>query len=254
MLATLKALRLVIHLLLGVLLAGAICLDRNRLAPERLAQWWCSVLLEIFNIRLIVHGEPTAGARVSVANHVSWLDIPLIAACEPTRFISKSEVRHWPVAGWLADAAGTFYLRRGKGGAKPLLAKLVPYLRAGGPVVFFPEGTTSDGRRVLNFHPRLFAAAIEAHCPVQPIAVRYGRTESGGCIAPFIGDDDLVSHIWRLLQQHELVAEITYCPSIAATGYARDALALTARAAICAVVEPVQAEPGPEPVLAPIAV
>ena len=172
---------------------------------------------------------------MGVANHVSWLDIPLIAACETTRFVAKSDVRHWPVAGWLADAAGTFYIRRGKGGARPLLDKLVPHLAAGGSVVIFPEGTTTDGAGVLDFHARLFAGAIEAGCPVQPIAIRYGRARDGRDIAPFIGDDDLVSHIWRLLQEPGLVAHITYGEPL--RGNERDALAQAARSAVCAALK-----------------
>ena len=217
---------------MGVLLCAVIALDRRgRLSPERLTQWWNRGLLDILNLHFERRGAPVAGARMSVANHVSWLDIPLIAACEPTRFVSKSDVRHWPIAGWLADAAGTFYIRRGKGGARPLLDKLKPHLAAGGSIVIFPEGTTTDGSRVLDFHARLFAGAIEAHCPVQPIAIRYGRAQDGRDIAPFIGDDDLVSHIWRLLQEPGLTAEVTYCEPL--LGSERDALAQAARAAVC---------------------
>ena len=227
--ASYRGLRVVLHVLVGVLLALIVALDlRGWLAPQKLGQWWSAVLLDIFNLRWQVHGAPAAGARLSVANHVSWLDIPLLAACEPTRFVSKSEVRHWPVAGWLAWAMGTFYIRRGKGGARPLLNQLTPHLAAGGNVVIFPEGTTTDGRSVLEFHPRLFAAAIDAQCLVQPIAIRYASA-----VAPFIGDDDLVSHILRVLREPELTAHISYCAPLPAAGCQRDELAQAARQVVC---------------------
>lgn len=241
LIAVVRAVRLIIHLMVGLVIALAIHADRQIAAlrrkpewikPEDFAHWWASVMLDVFNIQYRVRGEPMQGARVTVANHVSWLDIPLIAACEGTRFVSKSEVRDWPVAGMLAEAGGTFYIRRGKGGARPLLDKLKPHLQAQGSIVIFPEGTTTDGNQVKEFHPRLLAAALEAGCPVQPIALRYLPGPDGRNVAPFIGDDDLVSHIWRLLRQPELEAEIIYCAPIMPRGE-RDALALAAHKAVC---------------------
>ena len=254
MIAVVRALRLVIHLMVGLLLAAVISADfTRRISRERAMHWWCVMLLEMLNIQLRVRGGPLGGARFTVANHVSWLDIPLIGACEPTRFVSKSEVKDWPVAGWLADAAGTFYIRRGKGGAAPLIERLVPHLRSGGSVMIFPEGTTTDGGRVLDFYSRTFAAAIEAQCPVQPVAIRYGLSANGENFAPFIGDDDLVSHILRVVREPETTAEITYCKPIAACGRERDALAALAHAAVCAAVERPAAALAPEPECEPLA-
>lgn len=239
--AWVRGLRLVIHLMVGLLQAAAINLDfTHSLNGQRAMHWWTGVLLEILNIRLVVRGEPLEGARLTVANHVSWLDIPLIGACEPTRFLSKSEIANWPIAGWLANACGTFYIRRGKGGARPLLDKLVPHLRRGGSIVVFPEGTTGDGHEVLPFYSRLFAAATESGSPVQPLAIRYGRAADGSNVAPFVGDDDLVSHILRLLKTPELVAEVTYCAPIYPRGLDRDQVCQAAYLAIAAVVVPAQ--------------
>jgi len=244
-LAGLRGLRLLIHLLLGLLMAAAINLDfSRRLRGERVMHWWTSVLLEIFNIRLSVTGAALAGARFTVANHVSWLDIPLIGACEPTRFLSKSEVAAWPLAGWLANASGTFYIRRGQGGARPLIERLLPHLKGGGSIVVFPEGTSTDGHQVLPFHPRLFAAAIESGVPVQPVAIRYLPAADGSEVAPFIGDDDLLSHILRLLRTPALEAELVYCTPIAPAGMDRNQLAAQAQRAICAALS---AEPRTSP-------
>lgn len=229
--------RLSVHLLTGMLLVAAVNLSFGRLQPEPLTRFWNRRLLRVLNLRVSVRGGFAPGARVTVANHVSWLDIPLLAACEPTRFIAKSEIRDWPIAGWLANAAGTFYIRRGKGGARPLVENLVPHLRQGGSVVLFPEGTTTDGRDVLPFHARLFGAAIEAEAHVQPVALRYGPARDGRLIAPFIGDDDLVSHILRLLREPELAAQVIYGAPIAAHGLERDALAQRAEAAVRAALE-----------------
>ncbi|MGH8541241.1 MAG: lysophospholipid acyltransferase family protein, partial [Stenotrophobium sp.] len=179
--------------------------------------------------------------------------IIVIGACEPTRFVAKSEIRHWPVAGWLANGTGAFYIRRGKGGARPLLHQLIPHLQNNGCVCVFPEGTTTGGDNVLPFHPRLFAAAIEARCPVQPVAIRYGRAGNGEAIAPFVGDDELVSHVLRILKEPELFAEINYCPPFSPAGLKREQLASAAHGAVAAIIAParfLQPEPALESVLA----
>ncbi len=222
--------RLLGHIVAGVVAATAVRIDpTQRLHPEPVARWWSRKLLSILNLRLKVQGQPLDGPRVTVANHISWLDIPVLAAGGDFHFIAKSEIRNWPIAGWLADAAGTFYIRRGKGGARPLLERLVPHLINGGSVVLFPEGTTTAGDDVLPFHARLFAAAVESGSDVQPVALRYLPTADGRSIAPFIGDDNLFSHILRLLREPELHAELSYGDSIASTTLERDELAHVAR-------------------------
>lgn len=229
------------HVLTGLALCAAVSLDfTRRLRPERLMSWWSQRMLGIFGIRVRISGAPVAGGHVTVANHVSWLDIPLIGAVEPTRFVSKSEVRHWPVAGWFASASGTFFIRRGKGGARPLLNQLAPHLQTGGSMTFFPEGTTTDGSDVLPFHPRLFAAPIEARHPVQPVALRYGPSSAGASIAPFVGDDDLLSHLLRLLRNPALQAEVMYCSPIEPEGLDREQLARAARTAIQQALQPAE--------------
>lgn len=241
----LRALLLVAHLAAGLVLAAWIALDRDRRTRrERVAQAWSRRLLAIFGLRLLVEGQPLRGAHMTVANHVSWLDIPVLSALEPTRFVSKSEVREWPVAGWLARAAGTFFLRRGRGGAAPLLERLVPHLRAAGTVVIFPEGTTTDGTRVQPFHARLFTAAIDAKVPVQAVTLQYGLSQRGENIAPFINDDSLVLHILRLLREPGLTVRVLYGPPVQPLG-GRDALALEAEALVRAALPPLPAFSAP---------
>lgn len=232
----LRGLRLVAHLAWGVALVAYV-LAGGRRPRERLAQDWSWRLLEILGVRLQMEGTPLRGAHVTVANHVSWLDIPVLSALEPTRFVSKSEVRNWPLAGWFAVAAGTFFIRRGKGGAAPLLEKLVPHLRRSGSVVIFPEGTTTDGTEVRPFHARLFQAAIEAGCPVQPVTLQYGLTADGRNVAPFVGDDSLFDHVLRLLRCDAIEVRVAYGPPIQPHG-SRDELAEEAHAYVRGALQP----------------
>ena len=229
----------------GMLLILRLRLDRPRLdrprpgMPERLASHWSRLLLRLLGLRVRLHGSAApAAAGLIVANHVSWLDVPLLCAHLPARFVSKSEVQHWPVAGWLADAAGTFYLRRGRGGMRPLLDRLALFLRGGGSVVIFPEGTTSVGADLLPFHPRLFGAAIGSGTPVQPVTLRYSADARGRPLAPFIGDDDLVSHLLRLLRSPGLAADLHLVEPIDPAGRSREQLAEAAHTAIRTALAP----------------
>ena len=234
------------HLLLGLILVVMLLLPfTERIRPEPLTQWWNQRLFGIFGLRIRIIGAPVTGGHVTVANHVSWLDISLIAACEPTRFVSKAEVRHWPIIGQLATAAGTFYLRRGRGGTRPLLEHLTPFLQRGGSVTIFPEGTTTSGESVLPFHARLFAAAVDAQLPVHPVAIRYGRTADGRNIAPYVGDDTLLWHILAMLRNPGLDVEVQYLPPIEPGTQDRNALASLARDAIVAVLQPLPPTPQP---------
>lgn len=234
-----RAVRLLIHLGLGLLLASALRIDNDRhLSREQVSQGWYRGLIRILGLRVQVQGAPVGGGRVTVSNHVSWLDIPLIGACAGTRFVSKAEVGRWPVAGWLANAGGTFYIQRGKNSKRPLLDRLVPHLRAGGSVTLFPEGTTSAGTDVLPFHPRLFAAAIESGLPVQPVVLRYGPARVGGAVAPFVGDDDLASHVIRLLKASPIEVQVMWLAPVYPQGLDRDALARQVYASVRAHFQP----------------
>jgi len=223
--------------LVGVGLLLALLLDMHvipRRRRESVQSWWNHCLHAPLGLRVTVHGTPLRGAHLAVANHVSWIDIPLIAAHVRGRFVSKSDVRDWPIAGLLASAVGTFYLERGRGGTRPLAEQLRRHLADGGTVVLFPEGTTSNGVAVLPFYARMLQPAVDAGVPVQPIALRYGHGVKGDDIAPFVGDDELLPHLLRVLRNGHLDAELLFLPPIDTRGRDRDEVADLARGAVCA--------------------
>jgi len=211
----LRSLRVANHLGFALLLCVIINLDfTGKVDADDWARRWLRRLMRIMGIRFVVHGTPVAGGQMIVCNHVSWIDIPLVGAALTSRFVAKSDIQHWPMIGFIARAIGTFFIRRGTGGSKPLLEKLKPHLARGGSVVIFPEGTTTNGHNVLPFHPRLFQAALDCQAAVQPVALRYGLTAKGEDIAPFIGDDTLFAHVVRMLKSPGLTAELFYCPPL----------------------------------------
>lgn len=148
-----------------------------------------------------VHGQARTGATLFVANHISWSDIPLLGGLVPGRFLSKAEVADWPAIGWLAQQAGTLFIRRGGGQARRVKTEIHARLEAGESVVVFPEGTTSSGIAVLPMHGLLLGAVKDASVPVQPVTIGYRRNQRPDALAPFIGDDAFQSHLIRLLKQ-----------------------------------------------------
>ncbi|WP_343577364.1 lysophospholipid acyltransferase family protein [Pseudomonas sp.] len=247
--AWLRVARLLLVLTLGMALACFVTL-LERLPGrdwmplrQRLTRWFLARLTAALPFEVKVQGELPSQPMLWVSNHVSWVDIPLLGALLPLTFLSKAEVRQWPVAGWLAEKAGTLFIRRGSGDARMVNAQLATQLARGRSLLVFPEGTTTDGQGLRTFHGRLMASAIEAGVPVQPVALRYRRNGQACELAPFIGDDDLVSHLRRLFGNDRGVVEIHLLPALSSAHQDRNLLAQQARNAIHAVVCDVQEEP-----------
>ena len=176
---------------------------------------WQRRLLDILAVDVEVIGRVDDQARFLVSNHVSWLDIPLIGAQRDVYFLSKAEVRDWPLIGRLAVAAGTLFIRRGAGESRQKAKELAGHLEAGRTVLVFPEGTTSDGRQLKRFFAQLFAAPVLAGQRVQPVLVQY--LDAGGSIdvePAFIGDDEFTSHLWSLLRRDLIRARVIFLPAL----------------------------------------
>lgn len=177
-------------------------------------QAWSLQLLQVLGITLRVQGTPPAqGPVLLVANHISWLDIAVIHAAGYCRFVSKSDVKHWPIVGTLATGAGTLFIERAsRRDAMRVVHHMTERLRAGEVVAVFPEGTTGDGRRMLPFHANLLQAAISADVPVLPLALRFVDVHTRALhFAPsFVGDETLLGSLWRTLGATSLGAEVCF--------------------------------------------
>lgn len=239
----LRLLRLALHILNGMvltlLLAGLLRMSFNTPFYQRLTQWWLRKITRILGVRVAVTGEPAGDGVLMVANHISWLDIALLGGYARPRFLSKHEVRHWPVIGWLADKAGTLFISRGKAGAAAQAsATLLQALQAGRAVLLFPEGTTTTGNDVRTFHARLLAPALDSGKPVQPVAIRYpgadGLTQPQ---VPYVDQQSLWDNLQGLLGERELRAEIHFLPPLPSAGVDRKTLAAQCEQQIRAVVK-----------------
>jgi 1-acyl-sn-glycerol-3-phosphate acyltransferase len=186
-----------------------------RLAPaerEKRVERWAQDLLERFGVTLEVRGAPpVSGPLLLVANHISWLDIVVLHAARYCRFVSKANVRHWPLIGTLATGAGTLYVEReSRRDAMRVVHRMVEALRQGDVLAIFPEGTTSDGSGVLPFHANLLQAAITAEAPVQPLTLQFFEGTAPSRAVAYVGDDSLIGSIWRTLCTDNLRAIVMF--------------------------------------------
>lgn len=129
----------------------------------------------LLGLRVTIEGRPATDHVLYVSNHISWLDILAIGGTAPVRFIAKSEIERWPLVGTLAKLGGTVFVSRDRRGETRAQADaIVTALGEGRPVMLFAEGGTGDGSIVRPFRAALFASAVEAGKPVQPVAIDYG--------------------------------------------------------------------------------
>jgi 1-acyl-sn-glycerol-3-phosphate acyltransferase len=228
-------------LLTGIALSP-LALSASRARRDRLTALWCRGVVRAFGVRARITGDRPAGEAVPrltgclvVANHVSWLDVPLVAAVRPGRMVAKKEVAAYPVLGWLAARGATLFLDRDRLRALPgAVAGMAAALRAGTTVVVFPEGSTWCGRRQGRFRNAAFQAAIDAGVPVQPVRLRYGMADGRPTsAAAFVGEDTLVASVRRVVAVRCLVADVTVLPPIAPGTYSdRGSLARAAATAV----------------------
>lgn len=208
-----RLLRVFVHLLHGLWIANTRFDRLGKLEKEAQVQQWASGLLERLGMRLSVRGARLAnGPLLLISNHSSWADIVVMHALRHCRFISKSDVKHWPVIGKLSNAAGTLYIEReSRRDAMRVVHHMVEALRQGDILAVFPEGTTSDGSRLLTFHANLLQAAISADVAIQPVAIRFVDAKTGKqTFAPcYLGDDTLVGSLWSTVQSADTLVEIT---------------------------------------------
>jgi len=202
-----------IHVMCGVCTLSFVVPFLNQKNKDKKIQEWSKRLLNIFNIELEVQDAGLLGSapHLIVSNHVSWLDIHVINAFKPTRFVAKSEVASWPIFGWMATQLGTVFIRRDSARhARLVVAHMADVLKTQS-ICIFPEGTSTIGSTVLPFKPNLFESAIVAHAPVCPISIQYIskitglRSESPA----FVGEMGLLESMSRVIQDRSMLAKIT---------------------------------------------
>jgi len=228
-LAVLLAMRLVERPLFG----------RGRPWTPAVTQFVCRNALRIMGLGVRTEGRPVTGPGAVVANHSSWLDIFALNAPQRLYFVAKAEVAGWPGIGWLARATGTVFIARDRCAARGQVATFRARLAQGHTLAVFPEGTSTDGRRVLPFKPTLFEAFFDPALPdglrIQPVTVAYHAPPGADPrVYGWWGDMDFVPHLLATLAlQPQGQITVRYHAPVAVADYAdRKALAAALERAV----------------------
>lgn len=210
--------RIWLHVFCGVCTLSFVFPFLDRRDKGRKIQDWSKRLLKIFNIDLVIDGAILLGntPNLIASNHISWLDIHVINAFKPIRFVAKSEVAKWPIFGWMAKQLGTVFIRRDSARhARQVVDQMAEVLKTES-ICIFPEGTSTIGEAVLPFKPNLFESAIVAQVSVFPLSIRYlSKTTGRRSESPaFIGDMGLLESMSKIISNRSLMAQITILPPL----------------------------------------
>lgn len=230
--ACLRSLRLTLHFFTGLAILFALPFVQH---PGHLAGHWYRRFLRIMGVEIETAGTPPTGGCLVAANHTSWLDIIILGGLLDAVFVSKAEIDQWPLVGRFARHTGTVFLPRGAGQTQEATRRLTRALHAERSVVLFPEATTNTSFLPQRFYPRLFAAAIEARMPVQPVAVHYlpdnGEPEHHP-LAPWADGVGLPAHFKRLFRLPRLRVRVTFCDALPPAQQERRQLSEASRQAV----------------------
>lgn len=205
-----RLLRLALHLLGGLWTLKQRFPQMDATQQRAEVKAWSARALQLLGVQLRVLGDwPAGGPLLVLCNHVSWLDILVLNAAYPCRFVSKADVRHWPVIGRLVEASGTLFIEREKRrDAMRVVHHMAEHLARGEVLAVFPEGTTGSGEALLPFHANLLQAAVVTNAPVLPTALSYLDAASAQrSHAPvYVGEMTLLASLWRTASQKGLQA------------------------------------------------
>lgn len=231
---TLRVLRLIVHLFAGMATCAFVFPFIGYTKRQVHIQRWSAKLVAICGVEIAMYDVASTSHALIVSNHISWLDIFVINALQPCRFVAKSDIRSWPLIGWLCAKTGTIFISRGKArDVRRIYQELVASIQQGERVAFFPEGTTAGQGTILPFHPNLFEAAVDASVPIQPYALRYvDRDGQLHEAVDFTGDITFVESMLTIFKARPIRAELMQLPLIETDGVHRRALANQTRIAI----------------------
>ncbi len=232
---TMKPLLLILHVL-SALLKLLFFVFLSPQIRAHFIQSWSRRLLKILKIKVVIHGDQTfidsQQGFLVVSNHISWLDIHVINTMKPVVFVAKANVANWPIFGWIAKMIGTIFVKREKlSDLKRVIQEIKSQLQARQPVCIFPEGTSSDGRQLLEFRSNLFEAVAHSELKIVPIALSYQENQKYSDRTAFIGDMGLIDSLKLIMQSDQIVAHIEVCAPQLAQG-SRQETADQARQAI----------------------
>jgi 1-acyl-sn-glycerol-3-phosphate acyltransferase len=202
------------------------------------------LICRLFNITVVKSGDPVSNTAVYVGNHLSYIDIPVLGSVLPANFVAKGEVKNWPLLGWIAALSGTIFIRRTPGAVKDSLKIMHKRLRQGTSLIYFPEGTSTDGSSVYPFKSTAFdlfcKKDITPPLNLQPFSLIICSLDEKPVETPCLrdlyawyGDMTLLPHLWRFAMVQETCVKIIFHPPvIQQDGESRKALAARCHALV----------------------
>lgn len=216
-----RLIRLLMHVLTGVFLSSTVLAILKKPRKLDLIQWWSTKLMHIMCIQVQAGGHLPEANRAGlgtmfIANHISWVDIHALMSITPLRFIAKSEIRQWPVFGYLAAKANVLFIDRSKRhDAAKIVNVAVDSLNNQDQLCFFPEGTTTDGTHMLGFKGSLMQAPIDAQATIHPVAIYYPNADGSANInLAFAGETTMIESILTILKQQSSLVTLHFFEKI----------------------------------------
>jgi 1-acyl-sn-glycerol-3-phosphate acyltransferase len=227
--------RIVVHTITGLIVASAVLPLVSVQRKRSIVKWWCGGLLRAFHIQVNTFGSlprfdnesmNTQGVMF-VANHVSWADIHALNSLIPLRFVAKSDIKDWPIFGYLVTKANTLFIDRSKRQHAGRIVETVSNsLMAGDNLCYFPEGTTSDGTHMLPFKSSVLQAAINANTQIWPVAIRYINADGSiNTEMAYAGETSMIESMKLIIMQKNALVELHFLSPMQATN--RDRRELT---------------------------
>ena len=179
-------------------------------------KFWSKLLCYICGLKLKLRGNIQENPVLIVANHVTWLDIPVIHSFKLAGFVAKEEISRWPFLGWAIKSGETLFIKRGKlESRREVLDNIEDRLKQGRSIAVFPEGKVTNGDHLGRFHRQLMQAAVETNSPIQAIAIKYlnqdGTRNQKVC---FLNDEKFVFNVFRIISLPTCTVEVTFCEAI----------------------------------------
>lgn len=187
---------------------------------------WFKRILDIIEVKVHIKGNVKNGNYIIISNHSSWLDIIILGSTFKTTFLSKIEVSKWPIIGKITTAVDMLFIDRGsKNASSEAVNNISKFIINKRNVTIFPEGTSSGGKSLLKFKPRLFASCIETNCPIQCVIIKYPyKNKKMHPKVPFVRGNSLFLSILKILFQNDIVAEVTISDLVSPTGKDRKSI------------------------------
>jgi 1-acyl-sn-glycerol-3-phosphate acyltransferase len=209
------------HVLRGVITLFVTFPTSNPSAKDAHIKSWSKRLLSLFGLELGVNNASIIPSTpyLLASNHISWIDIHVINAFKPIRFVAKSEVETWPIFGWMAKQLGTVFIQRGNSRhAIQVVGNMSKALETEA-ICIFPEGTSTEGHSVRPFKANLFESAVIGHTPVYSLAIEYFDRKTGlrTDVTAFVGEMGLLESMSKILKHRNLRVELTFFPPSSAS-------------------------------------